>query len=178
MLSPVQPNMLSSWLNGTSIREKQMLHISNWRWTMHWPILTQMARCWHLILNSCLLHQSLQQMLCTIICLLEFTTVQVYTYTWQYYSRGLEEGMCLVKQYGHFSKVLDPLQWLVWRAKLDHKLWFHIVRNCCYSIDHKLLVHGHTYLPNDRDCGGVEAARRKHHNISVPADVGGTHIDS
>ena len=35
-------------------------------------------------------------------------------------------------------------------------------------IDHKFMVSGHSYLPNDRDCSGVESARRRQPQIFIP----------
>ena len=36
------------------------------------------------------------------------------------------------------------------------------------QIDHKFMVPGHSYLPNDRDFGSVETARRRREHIYVP----------
>ena len=38
-------------------------------------------------------------------------------------------------------------------------LWLHIISSSVYSImkiDHKFMIFGHSYLPNDRDFGHVE----------------------
>ena len=40
----------------------------------------------------------------------------------------------------------------------------HVIANDEYSftwIDHKFMVSGHSYLPNDRDFGSIENARKK-----------------
>ena len=42
-------------------------------------------------------------------------------------------------------------------------LWMHIVSSPEYSIsqiDHKFMVSGHSYLPNDRDFASIETAKR------------------
>ena len=52
-------------------------------------------------------------------------------------------------------------------------MWLHIVASNDYPytvIDHKFMVSGHSYLPNDRDFGGVESARRRQPQIFVPED--------
>lgn len=52
-------------------------------------------------------------------------------------------------------------------------LWLHIVSSDEYSyttIDQKFMVVGHSYLPNDRDFGSIETARRKTQHIFVPHD--------
>lgn len=49
----------------------------------------------------------------------------------------------------------------------------HIVASPEYSfktIDHKFMVSGHSYLPNDRDFGNIEIARNKTTHIYVPED--------
>ena len=37
-------------------------------------------------------------------------------------------------------------------------------------IDHKFMLSGHSYLPNDCDFGGIEAARRRRSTIFIPED--------
>ena len=37
-------------------------------------------------------------------------------------------------------------------------------------IDHKFMISGHSYLPNDRDFGSIEKANRKTQHIFVPDD--------
>ena len=49
----------------------------------------------------------------------------------------------------------------------------HIVASPEYSfktIDHKFMVSGHSYLPNDRDFGNIEIAQNKTTHIYVPED--------
>ena len=51
--------------------------------------------------------------------------------------------------------------------------WLYIVAspNLTYErIDHKFMISGHSYLPNDRDFGSIETARRKTQHIFVPED--------
>lgn len=38
----------------------------------------------------------------------------------------------------------------------------------CKCIDHKFMVSGHSFLPNDRDFSSVETARRKRDHIYLP----------
>ena len=52
-------------------------------------------------------------------------------------------------------------------------LWLYIVSSGEFpyvTIDHKFMLSGHSYLPNDRDFGGIESARRKNSSIFVPND--------
>ena len=52
-------------------------------------------------------------------------------------------------------------------------LWMHVVANDEYSftsIDHKFMVSGHSYLPNDRDFGSIENARKRSEYIYLPTD--------
>ena len=52
-------------------------------------------------------------------------------------------------------------------------MWLHIVSSSEYpftSVDHKFMVSGHSYLPNDRDFGHVELARKKTTHIFIPED--------
>ena len=52
-------------------------------------------------------------------------------------------------------------------------LWLHIVDNPAFSyevIDQKFMVSGHSYLPNDRDFGIIESAKRRSQHIYVPHD--------
>ena len=51
--------------------------------------------------------------------------------------------------------------------------WLYIVCSDEYSyteVDHKFMVSGHSYLPNDRDFGSVEKARRRRSAIYTPED--------
>ena len=50
-------------------------------------------------------------------------------------------------------------------------LWLHIVndpQNSYETIDHKFMISGHSFLPNDRDFGVIESAKRRHQQIYVP----------
>ena len=52
-------------------------------------------------------------------------------------------------------------------------LWMHIVSSNLYSyttIDHKFMLSGHSYLPNDRDFGSIVSQRRRTTAIYVPED--------
>ena len=52
-------------------------------------------------------------------------------------------------------------------------LWLYIVCSDEYSytqIDHKFMVCGHSYLPNDRDFGSIEKARHRSSTLFVPED--------
>ena len=52
-------------------------------------------------------------------------------------------------------------------------LLLHIVANPDLTfevIDHKFMVSGHSYLPNDRDFGNIETARRRCQHLFVPDD--------
>ena len=52
-------------------------------------------------------------------------------------------------------------------------LWLHMVASDQYSfttIDQKFMVVGHSYLPNDRDFGSIETARRRASHLYVPTD--------
>ena len=52
-------------------------------------------------------------------------------------------------------------------------LWLHVVSSDQYpftTIDHKFMISGHSYLPNDRDFGHIELARKKNNSIYVPDD--------
>ena len=50
--------------------------------------------------------------------------------------------------------------------------WIHVVCSSKYSytiVNHKFMVSGHSYLPNDRDFGNIEKANRKQH-VYVPEE--------
>ena len=52
-------------------------------------------------------------------------------------------------------------------------MWMHIVASSDYSfttVDHKFMISGHSFLPNDRDFAHVELARKKNEHIFVPSD--------
>lgn len=54
-------------------------------------------------------------------------------------------------------------------------LWQHIVSSDDFSyttVDHKFMVSGHSYLPNDRDFGSIEGARRRQTSLYVPEQWG------
>ena len=54
-------------------------------------------------------------------------------------------------------------------------LWQDIVSSDEFSyttIDHKFMVSGHSYLPNDRDFGSIELARRRQTSLYVPEQWG------
>ena len=50
-------------------------------------------------------------------------------------------------------------------------LWMYVVSSPDYSyalIDHKFMISGHSYLPNDRDLGSIERANRRTQHVFVP----------
>ena len=52
-------------------------------------------------------------------------------------------------------------------------LWMYIVSSSEFNysvIDHKFMVSGHSYLPNDRDFGSIENANRRTQLVYVPED--------
>ena len=52
-------------------------------------------------------------------------------------------------------------------------LWMYVVASPEFSystIDHKYMMPGHSYLPNDRDFGSIEQAGRRTPHIFVPDD--------
>ena len=54
-------------------------------------------------------------------------------------------------------------------------LWQHIVSSDGFSyttVDHKFMVSCHSYLPNDRDFGSIEGARRRQTSLYVPEQWG------
>ena len=51
--------------------------------------------------------------------------------------------------------------------------WMYVVASSEFTytvIDHKFMHSGHSYLPNDRDFGGIESARRRRATIYVPEE--------
>ena len=69
-----------------------------------------------------------------------------------------------------------PIQRLVWRAKSQHTF---VVSLSTYRwqpklpfdvIDHKFMIPGHSYLPNDQDFGVIEQAKRRHTQINIPQE--------
>ena len=54
-------------------------------------------------------------------------------------------------------------------------LWQYVVCSDDFSyttIDNKFMISGHSYLPNDRDFGGIEGARRRQSSLYVPEQWG------
>ena len=52
-------------------------------------------------------------------------------------------------------------------------LWLYIVASSSFSytlIDHKFMISGHSYLPNDRDFASIETENRKTQHVFVPDD--------
>lgn len=52
-------------------------------------------------------------------------------------------------------------------------MWMHIVASTDFKytiIEHKFMISGHSYLPNDRDFGSIEKANRRIQHIFVPDD--------
>ena len=52
-------------------------------------------------------------------------------------------------------------------------LWLYIVSSTSYpytTIDHKFMVSGHSYLPNDRDFGSIEKVSRHAQSVYTPED--------
>ena len=52
-------------------------------------------------------------------------------------------------------------------------MWMHIVSSSDFKytvIDHKFMISGHSYLPNDRDFGNIEKANHRTQHIFVPDD--------
>ena len=52
-------------------------------------------------------------------------------------------------------------------------LWMYVVSSPDFSyslIDHKFMISGHSYLPNDRDFGSIEKANRRTQHVYVPED--------
>ena len=51
--------------------------------------------------------------------------------------------------------------------------WIHVVCTPKYSyttVNHKFMVSGHSYLPNDRDFGSIEKANRKQQHVYIPEE--------
>ena len=51
--------------------------------------------------------------------------------------------------------------------------WMYVVASSEFPytvVDHKFMLSGHSYLPNDRDFGGLETARRLRSTIFIPED--------
>ena len=51
--------------------------------------------------------------------------------------------------------------------------WMYVVSSNNFSyttVDHKFMLSGHSYLPNDRDFGSIEKASRRTQHVFVPED--------
>ena len=51
--------------------------------------------------------------------------------------------------------------------------WMYVVSSNNFSyttVDHKFMLSGHSYLPNDRDFGSIEKASRRTQHVFVPKD--------
>ena len=105
-----------------------------------------------------------------------------YMYMWPecIASRGSQEiGSCLLK---HFRTAQSQASHLIAFSDACGGqnrniniacMWMHIVANPDFSyklVDHKFMLSGHSYLPNDRDFGSIEKANRKTQHIFVPDD--------
>lgn len=95
-------------------------------------------------------------------------------------SRGSQEiGSCIIR---HLKEIASGAKRLVLYSDACGgqnrninlvALWLHIVASDDFSyevIDHKFMVSGHSYLPNDRDFGSIETAKRRIQHVFVPAD--------
>ena len=94
-------------------------------------------------------------------------------------SRGSQIGSCIIrhlKEIGSGAKkpVLYSDAYGGQNRNINLvSLWQHIVASDDFSyevIDHKYMVSGHSYLPNDRDFGSIETAKRRTQHVFVPAD--------
>ena len=95
-------------------------------------------------------------------------------------SRGSQEvGSCMVNHLRHMTTTASHL--ILYSDACGGQdrninlvcLWLHIVASPNYlltKIDHKFMVTGHSFLPNDRDFGCIETARRKTQHLFVPED--------
>ena len=51
------------------------------------------------------------------------------------------------------------------------RLWLHVVSSPEFSyecVDHKFMLSGHSYLPNDRDFGSIEKAHQRMQHVYIP----------
>ena len=51
--------------------------------------------------------------------------------------------------------------------------WMYVVSSNDFAytvVDHKFMISGHSYLPNDRDFGSIENANRRTQHVFVPED--------
>ena len=95
-------------------------------------------------------------------------------------SRGSQEvGTCIVK---HIKEIASGATRLVLYSDACGgqnrninivALWLYITASKDFSyevVDHKFMISGHSYLPNDRDFGSIESARRRTQHVFVPED--------
>lgn len=106
---------------------------------------------------------------------------EVYMYAWDetVASRGSQEvGSCILK---HLKKLRNHKHIIAYSdmctgQNRNIKLaltWLKIVQsaeNNADIIDHKFLLSGHSFLPNDSDFGVIEMALRKNNLMYVPQD--------
>ena len=110
------------------------------------------------------------------------TTSVGYMYVWHegQASRGSHEvGSCILKHFNITNPTSTRLVAYSDSCSGQNRnvyilaLWLYIVSSDKYSfttIDHKFMVVGHSYLPNDRDFGSIESSRLKAQHIYVPSD--------
>ena len=96
-------------------------------------------------------------------------------------SRGSEEmGSCLLHRLHHLSSS-TATKLILYSDSCGGQnrnvnmvcLWLHIVASPEFNImqiDHKFMVSGHSYLPNDRDFGSIETEKRKRSQIFSPQE--------
>ena len=96
-------------------------------------------------------------------------------------SRGSEEvGSCLLHRLRHLSSS-TATKMILYSDSCGGQnrninmvcLWLHIVASPEFNItqiDHKFMVSGHSYLPNDRDFGSIETEKRRHSQIFTPQE--------
>lgn len=105
-----------------------------------------------------------------------------YMYMWPetVASRGSQEvGSCLLQ---HFQSVSSPAPNLIAYSDACGGqnrninivcFWMYVVSCNDFSytqVDHKFMLSGHSYLPNDRDFGSIEKANRRTQHVFVPED--------
>lgn len=94
-------------------------------------------------------------------------------------SRGSQEiGSCLLKCFQHRASSATHLVLYSDSCGGQNRninlacMWLHVVASDDYSyttVDHKFMVSGHSYLPNDRDFASIENMKRKTQHIYVPS---------
>ena len=107
------------------------------------------------------------------------TSDDVFMYMWLegQAGRGSQEiGSCLLKYFN--TKVEENKK--IFHAYSDScggqnrniniaLLWsYGVTKLGIKEINHKFMVSGHSYLPNDRDFGKVENAKKRHENVYTP----------